>query len=375
MHVLVVMGTRPEAIKLAPVVHALRGKSGIKVTVCSTGQHREMVAQVLPVFEVEPGIDLDLMLPGQDLFDLTAKSMGGLRAVIGGMNPDLVVVQGDTTSTMGGALAAYYLKTPVAHVEAGLRTFDKYQPFPEEINRAIIDAISDLCFAPTELARGNLLGSGVAPERAFVTGNTVVDALRFATGALDARPELADLPLTLEPGKRLILVTGHRRESFGAGFEAICEAIRDIATHNADVQVVYPVHLNPNVTESVHRVLDEVENVCLIAPQPYLPFVHLMRSAYLVLTDSGGVQEEAPSFGVPVLVMRNTTERPEGVEVGVAKLVGVERASIVGAAQALLDDAAAHEAMAAPANPYGDGHAAERIADIGAAWGERGNVA
>ncbi len=364
MKALAIFGTRPEAIKLAPVIQELRRSPGAELTICVTAQHREMLDQVLDLFQITPDIDLDIMRDNQGLFDITATALVKLGDVLESTRPDLVIVQGDTTTAMTSALAAYYVRTPVAHVEAGLRTYDKYQPYPEEINRAIIDNIAELCFAPTEMARRNLLRAGVEEERIFVTGNTVIDALSYISGKLPKNEEGATGAGGDSGGRRLILVTGHRRESFGEGFENICHAILEIVERNKDIDVMYPVHLNPNVRESVTRLLGGVDRVQLMEPLAYLPFVQLMRKAYLILTDSGGVQEEAPTFKVPVLVMRNTTERPEGVEAGVARLVGIEQGAIVSATQLLLDDQAEYRRMSTGVNPYGDGKAAERIVRV-----------
>ena len=361
MKVLAIFGTRPEAIKLAPVIQELRRSPGAELTTCVTAQHREMLDQVLDLFQIRPDIDLDIMRDNQSLFDITATALVKLSGVLECIRPDLVIVQGDTTTAMTSALAAYYARTPVAHVEAGLRTYDKYQPYPEEINRAIIDNIADFCFAPTEGARQNLLRAGVEEKRIFVTGNTVIDALLFISRNLPSGGDRSACPGAGSNGQRLILVTGHRRESFGKGFENICHAIREIVERNEDVKVVYPVHLNPNVREPVFRILGAVDRVHLPDPLSYLRFVELMSQAYLILTDSGGVQEEAPTFHVPVLVMRNTTERPEGVENGVAKLVGTRQEAIVAATQLLLDNRDEYQRMSTGGNPYGDGKAAKRI--------------
>lgn len=367
MKVLTVFGTRPEAIKMAPVVKALADHPDIEAKVCVTAQHRQMLDQVLDIFAIRPDFDLNLMKPGQDLSDITSNVLLGMREVYRQWQPDIVLVHGDTTTTLAASLSAYYAKVRVGHVEAGLRTHNKYSPWPEELNRRLAGAVSDLHFAPTAKARDNLLREGITADTIHITGNTVIDALLDvvervrADGALMRRFDLQfDF---LDPKKRLILVTGHRRENFGAGFENICQALADIAARG-DVQIVYPVHLNPNVQEPVRRILSGVADVHLIEPQDYLPFVYLMdRSAFLI-TDSGGVQEEAPSLGKPVLVMRDTTERPEAVEAGTVKLVGTDRDTIVREANRLLDDAAAYDAMARAHNPYGDGKAAARIRDI-----------
>lgn len=358
-HVIAVFGTRPEAIKMAPVVNALKNLGTVKITVCVTAQHRQMLDQVLALFNIVPDIDLNLMQPKQDLSDTTSRVVLSMRDVFAKNPYDMVLVHGDTTTTMATALAAYYAKIPVGHVEAGLRTGDKYAPWPEEANRKLAGAIADIHFAPTETARQNLLREGIADNTIHVTGNTVIDALLDVASKADtAAPQF-----TLDPSKKMILVTGHRRENFGAGFENICNALLHLAVRG-DVQIVYPVHLNPNVQEPVNRLLGGHPSIQLIAPQDYLPFVYLMKRAHLILTDSGGIQEEAPSLGKPVLVMRDVTERPEAVAAGTVKLVGTDEARIVAAATELLDDAKAYEAMAKATNPYGDGKAAARIAKV-----------
>jgi len=362
--VLVVFGTRPEAIKLAPVVLALRQRVPVKV--CVTAQHRQMLDQVLHAFAIQPDYDLDLMQANQDLSDVTARALLALRGVLASERPQLVLVQGDTSTTFAAALAAFYAHVGVGHVEAGLRTHDKTRPFPEEINRRLTSSLADWHFAPTAWAEQNLLAEGVAAGRILVTGNTGIDALltmidKIESGAVRV-PALSDIEARIA-GHRLILVTGHRRESFGEGFERICAALRKIVESHPDVVVVYPVHLNPNVQEPVHRLLGGSPRLVLIPPLDYVPFVALMRRAEIILTDSGGIQEEAPSLGKPVLVMRETTERPEGVEAGVARLVGTDVRCIVETVSRLLTDRTAYAAMATPMNPYGDGHAAQRIAE------------
>lgn len=367
--VLTVLGTRPEAIKLAPVIKELEAHRGeVTSLVCVTAQHREMLDPFLRLFGIRPDWDLNIMRPGQSLYDVTVSALNGLREVIESAHPDLVLVQGDTTTAFVAALSAFYEKTPVAHVEAGLRSHDKYNPFPEEINRRLADVLSDLYFAPTEAAKENLLREGVAEERITVTGNTVIDALFFVLEK--TRGDQHPLPFEPRVGHRLILVTGHRRESFGPGLESICAALRRIAEANEDVEIVYPVHLNPNVREPVRRILQGAQRVHLVEPLDYVPFVRLMSRAYLILTDSGGIQEEAPSLNVPVLVMRKTTERPEGIEVGAAKLVGTEADSIYQATQRLLDDEAEYRRMASAPNPYGDGRAGRRIVEVIRTWGK-----
>ncbi len=363
MKILFVFGTRPEAIKLAPVIHELASRPRFTVRVCVTAQHREMLDQVLEAFSITPDHDLDLMRPGQDLFDVTARCLTALRPVLEAERPDWVIVQGDTTTVFVASLAAFYLDIRVAHVEAGLRTFDKRRPFPEEINRRLTSHVADLHFAPTERARRNLLEEGIPAEHIHVTGNTVVDALFYIRDRYRGRWPAPAGMRPVERDRRLILVTGHRRESFGEGFERICRALRRIA-ERPDVEIVYPVHLNPNVQRPVHGLLGELPNVQLIEPLPYVSFVGLMESSYLILTDSGGIQEEAPSLGKPVLVLREVTERPEAVEAGTVKLVGTDVENIVAGVGELLDDPAVYERMSRAHNPYGDGKASVRIAEI-----------
>ncbi len=364
MKVLVIFGTRPEAIKLAPVISALcRHPRRPQVRVCVTGQHRHMLDQVLQLFGIQPHYDLNVMQPNQSLAQLTASVLVHLEPVIQAERPDWVIVQGDTTTVMSAALAAFYCGVRVGHVEAGLRTFDKRQPFPEEINRRIVTVIGDLHFAPTQKARQHLLAEGVPEARIVVTGNPVIDALyQVVAMPCDLRQgALADVPWG---ERRLILVTAHRRENFGRGIEQICLALRDLAErYDGDVHIVYPVHLNPNVDGPVRQWLGGVPNITLTPPLDYLTLAHVMQRATLVLTDSGGIQEEAPGLGKPVLVLRETTERPEAVEAGTVKLVGTDRARIVAEAACLLDDPSAYAAMARAINPYGDGHAAPRIAE------------
>ena len=366
MKVLTVFGTRPEAIKLAPVIKELEKHPEFESRVCVTAQHREMLDQVLELFEIKPDWDLNLMRKGQSLFDITADGLRALEPVLKEEKPDVVLVHGDTTTTFVASLAAYYLKIKIGHVEAGLRTYDKYNPFPEEMNRRLADTLCDLYFAPTELAKQNLLREGVPVEKVFVTGNTVIDAL-FLILSLESQAGGQQLLQTIglkTQDSRLILVTGHRRESFGAGFEHICKGLRKIAEHYDDVQIVYPVHLNPNVQEPVHRILSGIDNVHLIEPLEYSPFAFLMNKAYLILTDSGGIQEESPALGKPVLVMREKTERPEAIEAGTARLVGTDSERIFTETQRLLDNADEYHKMARAINPFGDGKAAERIVQI-----------
>ena len=364
--VMVVFGTRPEAIKMAPVVHALEREPGIEVQLAVTAQHRQMLDQVLDLFGLQPDDDLDLMSQGQGLPDLFGRILGGMSAVIARRQPDLVLVHGDTSTTLATALAAYYQRVPIGHVEAGLRTGDLYAPWPEEANRRLVAPLAALHFAPTASARANLHAEGITAG-VHVTGNTVIDALLGVRARIDAdaglRASLAAQFPMLRDDRRTLLVTGHRRENFGEGFERMCLAMRALA-RRGDVQVVYPVHLNPQVQAPVRRILGDEPGVHLIEPQDYLPFVYLMLRADLILTDSGGIQEEAPSLGRPVLVMRDTTERPEAVEAGTVQLVGTDTGRIVSAATALLDDAAAYARMAQALNPYGDGRAAARIAAL-----------
>ncbi len=373
LRVLSVLGTRPEAIKLAPVVLRLRDAPGIHSAVCASGQHREMLDQVLGLFGIVPDHDLDVMQPGQDLYDVTARVLLAMRAVLSAERPELVLVQGDTTTCLAAALAAFYAGVPVGHVEAGLRTGDLTAPFPEEANRSLVTRITDLHFAPTERSRENLLREGVAPDSIFVTGNTVIDAL---LSVRDRAAELTDLPIAddlradwLRPGTRRLLVTGHRRENFGEGFESLCGAIADLAIRHPDWRVIYPVHLNPNVQEPVRRILGGLKNVALIEPLDYLPFVWLMDTADVILTDSGGIQEEAPSLGKPVLVMRDVTERPEAVDAGTVRLVGTDKPTIVTGVESVMLDDGIYKRMSKAHNPYGDGMAARRIHAVIEEWG------
>lgn len=364
---LVVLGTRPEAIKLAPVILELHRNWGPRrCIVCSTGQHREMLDQTLQTFGIVPDIELNAMRPGQSLAALTGRLFQGLDGVLEGEGPGWVLVQGDTTTAMVGAVAAYYRGVRVAHVEAGLRTYDPRAPFPEEINRTFISRVADLHFAPTERAAYNLRREGVPADRIHLTGNTVVDALFWVRDRVrqGMPPGLPSGLLSSLDGRKLILVTGHRRESFGEGLENICLALREIARRCEDSIIVYPVHLNPKVREPVQRILGDEPRVNLIDPLPYEALIYLMDRSYCILTDSGGIQEEAPSLGKPVLVMRNATERPEAVEAGLARLVGTQRENIVRAACELLSDSAAYEQMARRVNPYGDGRASQRIVKL-----------
>jgi len=365
--VMVVFGTRPEAIKMAPVVAALKSTQGIETIVAVTAQHRQMLDQVLDLFGIVPDEDLNVMQPGQTLSGLTSRILEGMSEIIERRKPDLVLVHGDTTTTFATAMAALYNRVRIGHVEAGLRTGNLYSPWPEEANRKLTGALTDLHFAPTNGSQDNLLREGVDASRIHVTGNTVIDALLTVVEKIRSGPTLQEtlsqrFPF-LDSDKRLVLVTGHRRENFGEGFEQMCHALRAIASRG-DTQVVYPVHLNPNVQEPVNRILGDQSNVHLIEPQDYLPFVYLMSRAHLIVTDSGGIQEEAPSLGKPVLVMRDTTERPEAVEAGTVLLVGTRSERIVSAVETLLDDPSAYQSMSRAHNPYGDGHASGRIADI-----------
>lgn len=363
--VIVVMGTRPEAIKLAPVVLELqKHQTQFETQICVTGQHREMLDQMLRVFGLRPEHDLCVMKAGQDLTGVTAACLTGLDKVLRQERPAAVLVQGDTTTTFAAALAAYYHHVPVGHVEAGLRTGRKYDPFPEEINRRLATHLTDFHFAPTEAAQNNLLSEGINPQDILVTGNTVIDALLVTQARLAEQPSLADDCLGATDGLRLILVTAHRRESFGLPFRRICEAIRAIAERRRDVLVVYPVHLNPNVQAPVREILGGVSNVKLVAPMDYVSFVAMMQRACLLLTDSGGIQEEGPSLRKPVLVMRETSERPEAIAAGTACLTGTDPERIFQTVSSLLDDPSQYERMTSRPNPYGDGHAAERIVDF-----------
>lgn len=361
---MVAFGTRPEAIKMAPLITALKARPELETIVAVTAQHRSMLDQVLDLFDITPDEDLNVMVPGQSLSGLTSRIIQGMEQIVARHRPDIVLVHGDTTTTLATSLATFYQRIAIGHVEAGLRTGDINSPWPEEANRRLTGALADLHFAPTARSAANLKAENVDPATIHVTGNTVIDALLQVDGKLreddTLRGRMQALFPFLTPGKRLLLVTGHRRENFGDGFERICKALAELA-NRPDLQVVYPVHLNPNVQEPVHRHLSGLHNVYLIEPQDYLPFVYLMQQSHLILTDSGGVQEEAPSLGKPVLVMRATTERPEAVEAGTVSLVGTDDARIVAAVAHLLDDANAYAQMATAHNPYGDGKACERI--------------
>ncbi len=363
---MVIFGTRPEAIKLFPVINALKAHSNIRCEVLVSAQHREMLDQVLTISGIVPDYDLDIMQPGQSLDALTARLLESIAGVLDTAKPDRVVVQGDTATAMTGALAAYYRKIPVSHVEAGLRSYNIYQPWPEEVNRKIIGTIADQHFAPTEVSAAALKAEVVSPENIFVTGNTVIDALHWVTDRISHRPELAAGLAEIEArfaGKKIIGVTTHRRENFGDGMENIAEAIRTIAQRD-DVACIFPVHLNPNVRKVMNAALGGLDNVAMIEPLDYPHFARLLSISHIMLTDSGGVQEEAPALGKPVLVMRDTTERPEGVTAGTAKLIGTDKNRIISEIFTLLDDDTAYSAMARAHNPFGDGKASQCIAEI-----------
>jgi UDP-N-acetylglucosamine 2-epimerase (non-hydrolysing) len=366
--ILTVFGTRPEAIKMAPLVGRLANDDRFDSRVCVTAQHREMLDQVLELFDIKPDYDLNVMRPGQTLPELTSRVLLELTPILKEFRPDVVLVHGDTSTTFAASLAAYYERIDVGHVEAGLRTGDIYSPWPEEGNRKLTGALARYHFAPTQRSKENLLAENCLDSRVYITGNTVVDALLLVKAKLESDQRLENslsqsFPY-LDENKKLILVTGHRRESFGGGFERICEALVEIAQQHKDVQILYPVHLNPNVQEPVNRLLTGVENIWLIEPQQYLPFVYLMNRASIILTDSGGIQEEAPSLGKPVLVMRDTTERPEAVAAGTVRLVGTDKQIIVSELTKLLVDKYTYDLMSRAHNPYGDGMASDRIRDI-----------
>lgn len=368
--ILLVFGTRPEAIKMAPLVKEFQKyPEQFDTKVCVTGQHRQMLDQVLDVFDIKADYDLNIMAPNQDLYDITSKVLLGLRDVLKQLQPEIIFVHGDTTTSMAATMAAFYQQIKVAHVEAGLRTYNLYSPWPEEMNRQLTDRLCDYCFAPTEMSKNNLLQEKIDPDKIFVTGNSVIDALLMAVDIIktkegleqDLISQLTEKGYTLKADKKYILVTGHRRENFGDGFLNICKALKEIATKYPDIDIVYPVHLNPNVQKPVFDLLAGIDNIFLISPLDYLPFVYLMQHSYLILTDSGGVQEEAPSLGKPVLVMRNTTERPEAVEAGTVKLVGTNASDITDNVNLLLTDKSVYNKMSQAHNPYGDGRACERI--------------
>lgn len=369
--VLLVFGTRPEAIKMAPLVKAFENETSITSKVCVTAQHREMLDQVLDMFDITPDYDLNIMKPGQDLFDVTSNVLLGLKDVLNDFNPDVVLVHGDTTTTSSASLAAFYNKIKVGHVEAGLRTSDLYSPWPEEANRQITGVLASYHFAPTTTSETNLLKENKDPKNIIVTGNTVIDALFLALDKIENNLELKNKIIDsinsqykLQDDKKIILVTGHRRENFGDGIINICEALKVLAINNSDIDIVYPVHLNPNVQKPVKKILSDTPNVFLIEPLQYEQFIYIMNKSYFIITDSGGVQEEAPSLGKPVLVIRNTTERPEAVEAGTVKLVGTNKEIIINEAQKLLDDELEYNKMSKAHNPYGDGKASDRIVNI-----------
>lgn len=365
---LLIFGTRPEAIKMAPLVKEFQKNNSFITKVCITAQHREMLDQVLDFFEIIPDYDLDLMKPNQNLYSLTADIITSLKPILEEYQPDYVYVHGDTTTTMAASIASFYSGAKVCHVEAGLRTFNKRSPFPEEINRSIAGSISDYHFAPTFTSKQNLLNENVEKKNILITGNTVIDALHFSESKVTSKgytdEEVAKLESIVEEKKKLILVTGHRRENHGQGFINICSALKTIALNNPGIQIIYPVHLNPNVQKPVYELLEGISNISLIAPLSYPAFVWLMSKAYLIITDSGGVQEEAPSLGKPVLVMRDTTERPEAVDAGTVLLVGTDTLKIVKEAQNLLDHKVSYEKMSALHNPYGDGTACKKIVEF-----------
>lgn len=365
---LIVFGTRPEAIKMAPLVKAFQNKKNFETKVCITAQHREMLDQVLVFFEITPDYDLNLMKPNQNLYTLTGSILENMRPVLEEFQPDYVYVHGDTTTTMAAALAAFYSGAKVCHVEAGLRTFNKRAPFPEEINRNIAGRIADFHFAPTQRSKENLLQENIAEKSILVTGNTVIDALLLSVGKLQAEnyqdSEIETLQQKIDLSKKIILVTGHRRENHGEGFIQICKALKEIAEKHPETQIIYPVHLNPNVQKPVYEILSGIDNIQLISPLNYPAFVWLMEKSTLIITDSGGVQEEAPSLGKPVLVMREITERPEAVEAGTVILVGTDKNKIVGETEKLLTNSSYYNRLSTLHNPYGDGKASEAIVDF-----------
>ncbi len=369
--VLLVFGTRPEAIKMAPLVKAFNKDSSLETKVCVTAQHREMLDQVLEIFDIEPDYDLNIMKEGQDLFDVTTNVLLGMKEVLNDFKPDIVLVHGDTTTTSSTSLAAFYNKIKVGHVEAGLRTGDMYSPWPEEANRQITGILATYHFAPTSTSKDNLLKENKEAKNILVTGNTVIDALFLALDKIENNNELKksiensiNKQYKIDENKKLILVTGHRRENFGEGFINICESLKRLALDNPDIDIVYPVHLNPNVQKPVKEILSNVSNVFLINPLQYESFIYLMNKSYFIITDSGGVQEEAPSLGKPVLVMRDTTERPEALKAGTVKLVGTNSQKIIREAQLLLDNKEEYLKMSRAHNPYGDGKASQRIVDF-----------
>lgn len=363
---LIIFGTRPEAIKMAPLVKEfLKDAQKFETKVCITAQHREMLDQVLDFFEIIPDFDMDLMKPNQNLYSLTADIITGLKPILEEFKPDYVYVHGDTTTTMASSIAAFYSGAKVCHVEAGLRTFNKRSPFPEEVNRSVAGSICDFHFAPTKVSEKNLLNENIDKKSILITGNTVIDALHFSSDKVNSSDysdnETEKLKKIIDFNKKIILVTGHRRENHGDGFINICSALKDLANKNDDVQIIYPVHLNPNVQKPVYELLNNIDNIKLIDPLSYPAFVWLMNQSYLIITDSGGVQEEAPSLGKPVLVMRDTTERPEAVDAGTVILVGTQKDKIITEAQKLIDDSTIYNVMSELHNPYGDGNACEKI--------------
>lgn len=367
MKILIVFGTRPEAIKMAPIIKAFEKYSEFDVSVCVTAQHRQMLDQVLSIFEIKPKYDLDLMRPGQTLTDISVNVLKGMEDILNIDKPDWVLVHGDTTTSFVTSLACYYKKIKIAHVEAGLRTSSIYSPWPEEGNRQLTARLANLHLAPTNESKNNLIRENISDKDIFVTGNSVIDALLLISKKIDESEALQkkldnEFPY-LDQSKKIILVTGHRRENFGDGFERICRALRDLAA-NPDLQIVYPVHMNPSVQEPVNRILKNISNIHLISPQEYLPFIYLMKKSYLILTDSGGIQEEAPSLGKPVLVMRDTTERPEAVVAGTVRMVGTDYDAIMKETKLLISNAIEYEKMSIQHNPYGDGMASERIVEI-----------
>lgn len=368
MRVLIVFGTRPEAIKMAPVVNAFINDSFFETKICVTGQHKEMLHQVLDIFDIKPDYDLKIMEPGQDLETVSSKIILGMKDVFNSFLPDLIFVHGDTSTTFMSSLAAYYKKIKVAHVEAGLRTGNILSPWPEEANRMLTSVLTSYHLAPTEASKNNLISENIDHNKICVTGNTVVDALFMAIEKINTNQDLSNqFNKTfnfLDNSKKLILVTGHRRESFGTGFENICIALKEVASNNSDIQILYPVHLNPNVREPVNKYLSDMDNIFLIEPLEYLSFVFLMNKAYLILTDSGGIQEEAPSLGKPVLVMRDTTERPEAIDAGTVKLVGTNSSVIINSVEELINNEESYDKMSKASNPYGDGFASQRIVDF-----------
>ncbi len=360
-----VMGTRPEAIKMAPVYLVMKENPQIDVKVVATAQHRQMLDQVLTVFGIVPDIDLDIMQPDQSLSQVSAQTIIGVQKVLAGLKPDVVLVQGDTTTCLFSTIAAFYEQIPVGHIEAGLRTYNFKAPWPEEMNRRLVDPISRWCFAPTDAAADNLRAERIPQENIFVTGNTVIDALLRARELVQKKkPAISGLSDELLDRQRLILVTGHRRESFGAPFKEFCVALRELVERHLNIVLVYPVHLNPNVQKPVNEILGNHQRICLIEPVEYLQFVYLMNRSYMIITDSGGIQEEAPSLNKPVLITREITERPEAVQAGLAKLVGTSRDKILAEASRLLSDSKVYDSMSHGSNPYGDGKSSERIVDI-----------